>query len=313
MVLALATHWVWDFWLTSHEGRQHLFYLQAPRSLGREELRHWHATIGHAVSSDLKDWEVLPEALGPGAPGSWDDLAVWTGSIIRHASRWWMLYTGVRRADAGLVQRIGLAVSEDLLRWERHPANPVLEADPLWYEHGVPPHWHDQAWRDPFLLRHPVTGTFHAFITARGATGPVRGRGVIAHAQSTDLQRWEVLPPVTERCDRYGQLEVPQVVCVDDRWLLLFSRSSAYDEPTAAAPTTGTHFYTSDDPLGPYTCATEGVLVADQDGTSYSGKLVRHTGRWWFLACSYRRGKRFIGTLADPAPLAFTDGRPALA
>ena len=31
--------------------------------------RHHNATIGHAVSGDLRDWRVLPDALHPGAAG----------------------------------------------------------------------------------------------------------------------------------------------------------------------------------------------------------------------------------------------------
>ena len=138
MVLRLDDKWVWDFWFAHRGGQDHIFYLQAPRELGRPELRHRNATIGHAVSSNRRDWQVLPDAIRPGADGSWDDLATWTGSAIEHESRWYMLYTGVSRADDGLVQRIGLAVSDDLVQWSKHVANPVLEADPRWYEAPPP-------------------------------------------------------------------------------------------------------------------------------------------------------------------------------
>src|SRR5437588_8546819 len=37
-----------------------------------------HATIGHAISRDLKNWTVIDDALHPGADGDWDDLATWT-------------------------------------------------------------------------------------------------------------------------------------------------------------------------------------------------------------------------------------------
>ena len=129
MPLRLPDKWVWDFWLARDAQQHHVFYLQAPRSLRRSELRHHNASIGHAVSSDLRRWRVLPDALHPGPPGSWDDLATWTGSVIEHDGRWHMLYTGINRSEGGLIQRIGLAVSEDLTHWSKHPANPVLEAD----------------------------------------------------------------------------------------------------------------------------------------------------------------------------------------
>ena len=47
-------HWLWDFWFARDGDDVHVFYLQAPRSLGDPELRHHNATIGHAVSRDLR-------------------------------------------------------------------------------------------------------------------------------------------------------------------------------------------------------------------------------------------------------------------
>ena len=138
---------------------------------------------------------MLPDALQPGPPGSWDDLATWTGSVIEHDGRWHMLYTGINRSDDGLVQRIGLAVSDDLIHWEKHPSNPVLEADPRWYDLLDPTRWRDQSWRDPGCSARPATSFFHVLITARSRNGAADGAGVVAHARSLDLVDWEVLPP----------------------------------------------------------------------------------------------------------------------
>ena len=85
--------------MVRNRAEHHLFYLQAPRSLGRPALRHKHASIGHAVSTDLRSWRVLADALHPGPNGSWDDQATWTGSAIGHAGRWYMLYTGINRKE----------------------------------------------------------------------------------------------------------------------------------------------------------------------------------------------------------------------
>ncbi len=176
MSFRLPDKWVWDFWLVRRDGEHHLFYLQAPRALGDPARRHHHATIGHAVSADCRDWRVLPDALQPGVSGSWDDLATWTGSTIGHEGRWYMLYTGVNRAEGGLVQRIGLAASDDLVHWDKHPGNPVLEVDPEWYEVLSQGRWRDQSWRDPWLFRSPDDDLFHALITARSSSGPRMAR-----------------------------------------------------------------------------------------------------------------------------------------
>ena len=41
-----------------------------------------------------------------------------------------MFYTGVRVDGDAVVQRTGAATSEDLIRWRKHPKNPLIEADP---------------------------------------------------------------------------------------------------------------------------------------------------------------------------------------
>ena len=111
MTLRISDKWVWEFWFTQDVPDYHIFYLQAPRSLGDESLRHWHVSIGHAVSQDLLHWEVLPDALVPSTEsGTWDNYTTWTGSIIKHAGTWYLFYTGSNREEDGKFQRIGLAL-----------------------------------------------------------------------------------------------------------------------------------------------------------------------------------------------------------
>jgi beta-fructofuranosidase len=136
MTLRLDDHWVWDFWFAQDGPDVHVFFLQAPRSLGDPELRHRNARIGHAVSRDLRHWRVLPAPLPEARPGAFDDMATWTGSVYRADGAWHMFYTGISTAQDGAVQRVGLATSGDLMRWERQDL--VLEADPRWYRTSGP-------------------------------------------------------------------------------------------------------------------------------------------------------------------------------
>src|SRR5262252_4259852 len=118
-MLRLEDHWVWDSWHVQDEGGQrHVFFLRASRALLDANRRHRHASIGHAIGSDLRSWRLVADALVPADGPSWDDLATWTGSVVPGPDgRWYMYYTGVSRAEQGLVQRIGLATSDDLLTW----------------------------------------------------------------------------------------------------------------------------------------------------------------------------------------------------
>jgi beta-fructofuranosidase len=311
MVLRLPDKWVWDFWLVRHGGEDHIFYLQARRELGRPELRHRNATIGHAVSGDRRDWQVLPDAVHPGADGSWDDLATWTGSAIGHEGRWYMLYTGVSRADDGLVQRIGLAVSDDLVHWAKHVANPVLEADPRWYEvldQGRHPH---QAWRDPWLFRGGEDGLLHVLVTARSRLGPPDGAGVLGHACSADLVNWEVLPPLTEPGE-FAQLEVPQLVRFDGSHTILFSclaedHSRRRLDRLGAPGRSGTFVLSSTRLSGPYVASDAPVTApVGEMGDLYAGKLLEREGEWQFMAFRGVREQDFVGELTDPLPVAPT-------
>jgi beta-fructofuranosidase len=312
-MLQLRDKWVWDFWFAYDGGDYHVFYLQAPRALGDPGARHRNATIGHAVSTDLRTWTLLPDALGPGATGQWDDLATWTGSIIERNGVWWMFYTGISTVDDGRIQRIGLATSTDLIHWTKEDANPLLRADPRWYERYDPEVWHEEAWRDPWVFHNPATDDYRMFICARANRGPGNGRGVVGHARSDDLRSWEALAPVT-RAGEFGHLEVPQLVEIDEIWYLVFSvyewaHADARLQRTPAVA--GTHYMTADDPLGPFTTLTDEFLAGDRHGSRYAGKLLRDPdGRLVYMAFSQYpdgHGTDFRGDLSDPMPVRVRD------
>ncbi|MGD2104618.1 MAG: glycosyl hydrolase family 32 [Anaerolineae bacterium] len=315
MTLRLADRWIWDFWLARDGRDYHVFYLQAPRSLGDAELRHWNVSIGHAVSQDLQNWRVLPDALCPSSDESdaFDTYTTWTGSVIQHRGLWHLFYTGGKGSEDGLVQRIGLATSSDLIHWEKHSENPLIVADPRWYELLNLELWHDQAWRDPWVFRHPDRGDFHAFVTARAARGAVDGRGVIGHARSEDLVHWEVLPPVTEPGD-FGHLEVPQLERIQGQYYLLFSvqqsvHSTRWIHRTGHEPLTGIRYLVTDDPLGPFHVIGDGLLVGDELGSLYSGKLVEDPAGEWVLMATRMHAPdgTFVGELNDPVAVAVSE------
>lgn len=309
-MLQLEDDWVWDFWLARDDGRIHAFFLTAPKSLGDPDLRHWNARIGHAVTDDLHRWELLPDALGPGPVGAWDDQATWTGSVLRHDGRWHLFYTGISTVEDGLVQRIGVAHSDDLATWERSAASPVLTADARWYERLDLDVWMEETWRDPWVFPDPGGAGFHMYLTARVGHGEPDGRGVIGHAWSPDLRTWEARPPLTEGGD-FGHLEVPQLVELHGRHYLVFS---VYDWAHSArrrqrSPAVcGTHYLIGDGPLGPFRSPGDDFLSGSPEGPFYAGKLVEDPSvppaspsGWVFMSwAQFAEDRSFVGALADP-------------
>ena len=280
MPLRLPDHWLWDFWFAVDGDDVHVFYLQAPRALGDAELRHHNATIGHAVSRDLRHWEVLPDALGAGAPGAFDDLATWTGSIVRRDGRWHLFYSGIARAEAGAVQRIGHATSGDLLSWERDAL--LLEADPRWYDR--------EHWRDPWVAWDPERERWDMLVCAT-----LGGRGILAHAHSPDLQTWTTGPPLSPPTG-HVQLEVPQLVQHNGGWWVLFSDVFAGS---------GVHYLSAPERLGPYTAESRDLLPRSRPRHHYAGRLLEHGGESLLFAWLMDDEEgTFVGELSDPMPLA---------
>jgi beta-fructofuranosidase len=300
MVLRLPDHWVWDSWLADTGSEFHLFFLQAPRSLGDQVARHWNATVGHAVSTDLRAWDYRGTALEAGPSGSWEEMATWTGSIIERGGTWYLFYTGTRRAQPGAEQRIGLATSTDLATWTRHPGNPLIDLDPRWYERVE-----FDAWRDPWVMRDPHGDGFHALITARANHGPADARGIIGHAWSPDLLEWEVRPPLSEPGE-FGHLEVPQAEIVDGVPVLVFSvgldRFSHARRARLPDEEAGTYLAVGESLLGPWDIAAARRLPVPD---LYAARLVRdRSGTWQVIG--FRDGSvrgQFAGEIIDPIPL----------
>jgi beta-fructofuranosidase len=306
-VLTFPDAWAWDLWTADDGERHHLFYLTAPRNLGDPELRHHCAGLGHAVSTDLRTWEPLPAALTAGPPGGPDDLAIWTGCVVRPAGGpWHLFYTGATDADGETLQTTCLVTSPDLATWTRDPANPLLRADPRWYE-VLGESWPGENWRDPWVYPDPDGDGWHMLVTARARTGPDDDRGVVGAGWSPDLRRWEPRPPRSAPGAGFGQLEVMQREVVDGRAVLLFS--CLHPELSAAraatVPTGGIWAVTAAPGEEPFDVARAELLVDDR---FYVGKLVRGRDGRWVLLAFHNRGPdgTFVGAISDPMPVVMT-------
>ncbi|MFH8253113.1 glycosyl hydrolase family 32 [Microbacterium sp. B2969] len=309
-MLILPDLWTWDFWTTEARGVHHLFFLMAPTALGDPDLRHQNARIGHATSTDLREWEFLGEVLRPGEPGAWDDFATWTGSVIPTEDGWHMYYTGASTKEDGLVQRIGRARSRDLHTWTKDDAF-MVEMDPRWYEELDVSVWFDLTWRDPWVYYDDSVGEYRMLITARANAGAADARGVIGLARSADLESWEVLPPIASPGE-FGHMEVPQLEQIGDRWYLIFSAyewAHSADRTQRGLAVSGTHYLVGDASTGPFRLDSAEFFAGDPRGELYAGRIARAaSGDPVFLAfLQFVDGGPFVGGLSDPFPIHVDD------
>ena len=212
------------------QGVYHAFYLKAPLPPAREGANH--TPYAHLVSHDLVHWEEWPLAIAPGPEGAPDEVSCFTGSVIEHNGLFYLYYTGYPGRDKP--QTICLATSRDLRTWEKDPRNPLLPADPRWYE--------AVDWRDPFPFWNEATGEFWMIMAARALQGPDQRRGCVALATSPDLEQWEVRAPFWAP-QLYFTHECPDLFRWGDQWVMLYSTFSERHI---------THYRMSDSLQGPW-------------------------------------------------------------
>ncbi|MBO0594907.1 glycosyl hydrolase family 32 [Nesterenkonia sp. E16_7] len=301
MTFRLPDAWVWDSWLADDGENYHLFFLRASRALQNPDARHHRASIGHATSVDLQDWTPLPDALTASDGPTWDDLATWTGCTVRGPDgTWHLFYTGVSREEEGLRQRIGSAVSDDLLTWTRSEM-PALEADEQWYEKLNEGTWPDEAWRDPFVFFDEATNLWQMLITARGRTGDPDQRAVVGHAVSPDLTRWETRPPLSAPAG-FGEMEVIQSREVHGEAVLLFS---CLPEKAPGirfdSNSTGTWIARGESLLGSWDLRSSRSFFVPG---VYAAQLFRkRDGEWVVFGFQNSVDGRFVGEIASPVAL----------
>jgi beta-fructofuranosidase len=198
---------VGDIDVVAHEGRLHMFQLCLPS----------HDMVAHRVSDDGMHWTDAPNALHVGDPGACDDDQIWTMHVFPWEGRFYMLYTALSKAEDGRVQRTALAVSDDLMAWEKVAHNPVAAPDSRWYEADTSDSGRAD-WRDPFPW--VEDGVIHGLISAHESKGPYNRRGCVAHIVSTDGEHWDVRPPFyTPRIST--DFEVPAIVKLGERYYLI--------------------------------------------------------------------------------------------
>jgi beta-fructofuranosidase len=199
-----------DLTVIIHNGIYHLFHLIIPN----------HDYIAHATSKDGISWRRVENALFVGHPGEWDDDMLWTMDVCEVKGKFEMYYTGLQRKDRGVVSRIGLAESNDLISWSKKNRNNFpIEPKGVYYEayNANPRKW--LSFRDPF--RFEYKDEVYLLVCARTIHGPVNRRGCVGLVKITnyDVER---LPPLLHPM-MYDDVECPCVFELKNRFYLIGS------------------------------------------------------------------------------------------
>lgn len=209
-----------DNWFALDGDVTHAFFLQRPDHGG--DAATGFPNVGHATSRDLWHWEDHGTALFP-IRGTWNDISIATGSIARHDGKWWMAYT----ARGSKVSGVGMAVSDDLFRWEKVGDRPVVPCgkvhEAIW--EGKPVRWVFLA--DPYLFPEPVDGWYWMALNSRDVDAPVPEAGCVTLMRSRDMMNWESAA-VMAYPKWFERLETPQMWEHGGRWYLYFG--GAHDE-----------------------------------------------------------------------------------
>ena len=307
MALRLADRWIWDSWYVWDGDTCHAFYLCASKGLVDPNRRHRYTNVGHAISKDLTNWTVLPDAISPSDSPAFDSWTTWTGSTVKgDDGKWYMYYTGTSREDGGDVQSIGLATSDDLITWQKFSNKPIVSADSQWYEKLGQTNWPDEAWRDPWVYKSPEDNLWHMLITAR-AKGTGRIKGVVGHATSSDMLSWEVKEPLSEPNQGFAQLEVFQLAEVNGVPLLIFCcgwRELDDDLQLRVGQTDATYSVVCNKDLSDLDFRKAKPFLKVP---VYAGRLVQDTeGDWFLLGFINLVDGEFVGEISDPIPVTAT-------
>ncbi len=85
------------------------------------------AVIGLCYSRDLRHWEVEEPILYPQDGTEWERGGLYKSWLMEHEGTYYLFYNAKNRGDGPWIEQIGVAMSSDLIDWERYPENPVLK------------------------------------------------------------------------------------------------------------------------------------------------------------------------------------------
>lgn len=252
--------------MIDRSGAIHLFHIvgvsgHGPYFPGNE------VSFGHAISRDLRSWDIQPNLLSPDPSTSYEPDHIYAPFMIDKDQRYFMFYTGVSKK--AMIESMCLAWSDDLDRWEKFPFNPIFRPSIHWAQYkpssGI---W--GCCRDPHVIAHPVYGFILYYVTwIKGSNGRLVSFGA---ALSDNLVTWQDAGPVhiRERATEYSttSMESP---CIVERNGLYYLFYKHRDE---------TRLVVSEDPLN---------FTHQEDvwfSPAHAAEIFKVNDQWYISSCS---------------------------
>ena len=136
--------------------------------------------IGLCSSDDLRNWEVGDPILEPNDACAWESGGLYKSWLMEAEGTYYLFYNARDQKDKSRgpwKEETGVAVSSDLVTWERHPANPLLKV-------GPPGAFDDRFASDPCVFRHGAVWVMFYF----GNCSDGHARNGVAFSE--DLVHW---------------------------------------------------------------------------------------------------------------------------
>ena len=234
-----------DFAFVYAGGRFHLFYIRENQTIPAESDSN-ALDLGHAVSTDLRNWDQLAPVMHTRAD-KWDNLHIWAPSIVDSNGTFYMFYTGVTKVPFSYTwyQRTGVAWSTDpkLDLWSRGDA-PAYSGSQSGWAYSDSSQFSGCQFRDPFVMKdpaHPGQWLHYYCATPRNTTPTNQLIVGVARSEAPDgpwLGPWPMLN-TDGTAGGLGFCESPHVFQFNGLWYLFFTtngvRPIAFE--TATSPT----------------------------------------------------------------------------
>lgn len=136
------------------------------------------ASIGLCYSDDLRAWEPEEPILTPDPSCAWEAGGLYKSWLVEYQGTYYLFYNAKTLTTRPWVEQTGVAMSQDMVTWKRHPGNPVLGL-------GHKGAFDDRFASDPCVLKHGDTWILFYF----GNCSDGHARDGVAFSE--DLLHWQ--------------------------------------------------------------------------------------------------------------------------